>query len=97
MALLTIVAGYFVWYAKGKGLLSVICAAVPVGLLVAHALPTYSHYKLLYLLDLLFALVLILVVQRETKARLQIAAIGILLGGLLTLIPFYSIVFGALL
>ncbi|MDR0459549.1 MAG: hypothetical protein LBG68_03665 [Coriobacteriales bacterium] len=97
MALLTIVAGYFVWYAKGEGLLSIVCAAVPVGLLVAHALPTYSNYKLSYLLDLVFALVLILVVQRETKPRLQTAVIGILLGGLLTLIPFYSIVFGALL
>ena len=95
-ALLSSIAGFATWYAKHDGWVGMVLAALPVGFLLAHALPAYSPYKLVYLLDLLFAASLLFILKGEDRGRLVTALIAVVVAVLLTVSSFFTIVFSPL-
>jgi hypothetical protein len=69
IALLSPIGGFIVWFSRGNGWISVICASIPTAILIAEGYPAYYTYKIPLILDLLFALILATALPKTWKQR----------------------------
>jgi hypothetical protein len=65
VSFLSSIAGFIVWFARGKGWAAVICASLPAALLMAEGYPAFYTYKAALILDLLFAAALLLILPKK--------------------------------
>lgn len=69
VACLSPIYGIIVWFGHGKGLLAAVAAALPIGLLVAEGYPAYYAHQVPLILDLLFAVALLLILPKGWKQK----------------------------
>ena len=78
IALLSPVAGFFVWFSKGSGMVSILIAALPISLLFSLGYPAFYTYDITSILTLLFGAVLTIILSKTTKQRIILFFISIL-------------------
>jgi hypothetical protein len=69
LALLTSVGGFLLWFAHGRGLVSNAIAALPIGFLFCHGYPVWYTHEEALLLDIVFAVALVVVLPTTAKGR----------------------------
>ncbi len=76
VSLLSPIGAFLVWLSRGKGRIAKICASLPVAVLFALGYPAYYTFQITQLLDLIFAVILIISLQRAMRDRLAVLAIS---------------------
>ena len=77
IALLSPVAGFFVWFSKGSGMVSILIAALPISILFSLGYPVFYIYDITLILTLLFGAVLTVILSETTKQRIILFFISI--------------------
>ena len=83
VALLSPAGGIVAWLSRGKGLISGICAAIPASVLLACGYPAFYTRNPVHILNLLFAVVLLIILTRTWKGRAAAAAAAALFGAVI--------------
>ncbi|MCL1964801.1 MAG: DUF6518 family protein [Firmicutes bacterium] len=91
IALLSPIGGFVVWFSRGKGRIAIICASIPIAMLIAEGHPAYYTYKIPLILDLIFALILIMILPKTWKQRGFVTLVAAALS--LVLVKFYVLSF----
>jgi len=69
IALISPIGGFVVWFSRGKGIIANICAALPVSVLLACGYPAVYTHNPVYIIELVFAVVMLLVLPKTWKGR----------------------------
>ena len=94
VSLLSPLGGLAVWFSRGNGWVAYICAALPVSFLLAEGYPAFYTYRITLILDLFFAAVLLIVLQKTWRSRAFVLALACILTlvftslNLLSFLPF---------
>ena len=78
IALLSPIAGFFIWFSKGRGMPSILIAALPISLLFSLGYPAFYTYDITLILTLLFGAVLTIILSKTAKQRIILFCISIL-------------------
>ena len=95
-ALLSPIGAYVVWYSRGEGWVAAICAALPIGLLLAQGYPFYYTYSVLHGFDLLAAIILVAVLPVTNAQRLRLLPVSIAVFLIVYRLDLISLIFGGL-
>lgn len=95
-ALLSPICGYIVWYGGGNGWISVFCASLPIGLLLAQGYTFYYTFSILQGLDLIMALILLIIISKTWLHRLYILPFAVAVCFAITKFHVLSYLFGGL-
>ena len=71
-------AGYMVWHAGNQGWLPALCAAVPIGYLIAQGYQVYRTYRVEDMADLVMAAALYVMLPRSKTQRLRVLPLMLL-------------------
>ncbi|WP_315115636.1 hypothetical protein [uncultured Clostridium sp.] len=96
-SLLTTIFAYCYWYAKGDKLINNIICAIPIGMIIAHTIPTYRGYSATYILEIIFAIILLFIVKKDKSNRIKALGLSLVFAILFSIIPIYELIFGYLL
>ena len=69
IALLSPSGGIAVWLSHGSGIIANICAAIPASILFACGYPAYYTHNPIHILNLLFAVLLLIILPKTWKER----------------------------
>lgn len=72
IALLSPIYAYIVWYSRGNGWVSAICAAIPISLLLLEGYTFYYTYSIAQGFDLFFAILLFVFLPKGSLQRLRL-------------------------
>jgi hypothetical protein len=70
ISLLSAIGGFVLWFSRGNKWPAIISAALPVAALIAEGYPAYYTYKIPLILDLVFAVILLVILQKTLKQKL---------------------------
>ncbi|HOQ97315.1 MAG TPA: DUF6518 family protein [Anaerolineae bacterium] len=96
LALLSPIAAYVVWYARGRGWLAALCAAAPVALLLAEGYAFLYTRSMPLGFALLAALVLFVALPADKRQWLRTTPLVAILFLLITQLHLQSLLFGGL-
>jgi hypothetical protein len=69
VAMVSPIGGLVVWFSRGEGWLAVLCASLPIALLIAEGYPAYYTVQIPLIFDLCCAVILLLVLQKTWRNR----------------------------
>lgn len=96
IALLSPFAAYIVWYSRGEGWGAAICAALPIGLLLAQGYPFFYVFTIVTGFDLLASLFLLVMLTKSKLQYLKVVPLSILVFIILRNFDILSYIFGGL-
>ena len=96
IAIVSPLAAYIVWFSRKEGWLAAICAALPIGLLLALGFPSFYGFSLVLGFDIFAAIVLLILLPRPTKQYLMVLPFSILTVFLIRNLNILSYLFGGL-
>lgn len=70
VSLLSPIGSFVVWFSRGKRWPAIISAAFPVAVLIAEGYPAYYTYQIPFVLNLVFAVVLLVLLPKTHKQKL---------------------------
>lgn len=69
VALLSPFGGLIVWFSRGKGWMAAVSAALPISILLAWGYPAFYTYKIPLILDMLYAVVLVVILPKTWRQK----------------------------
>lgn len=69
VSLLSPIGGVFVWFSRGNGWVAAVCAALPIAILLAWGYPAFYVYRIPLMLDILYAVVLLIVLPKTGRQK----------------------------
>lgn len=96
IALVSPLAAYIVWFSRGKGWLAAICAALPIGLLLAQGYMFFYVPSVELGFDILAAVLLLILLPRPQVQYLRVVPLSLLVAYILRNSNILSYLFGGL-
>jgi len=70
VSLLSPIGSFIIWFSRGKRWPAIISAALPIAVLIAEGYPAYYTFQIPLILDLVFAIILIVLLPETRKQKL---------------------------